>query len=100
MRDQKQLQNVEYVRSLGSLIIQDATCTREIKSRISMAKARLKKKVLFSSKLDLNLRKNLVKCYIWGIALYNDETWAFRKIDHKYLESFEMRYWRRMEDII
>jgi hypothetical protein len=40
-------------------------CTREIKSRIAMAKAAFnKKKNLFTSKLDLNLRKKLVKCYI------------------------------------
>jgi hypothetical protein len=28
-----------------------------------------KKKTLFTSKLDLELRKKLVKCYIWSIAL-------------------------------
>jgi len=37
----------------------------EIKSKIAMAKAGFnKKKTLFTSKLDLNLRKKLVKCYI------------------------------------
>jgi hypothetical protein len=40
-----------------------------IKARIAMAKAALnKKKILFTSKLDLELRKKLVKCYIWSIA--------------------------------
>jgi len=29
-----------------------------------------KKKTLFTSKLDLNLRKKLIKCYIWSMALY------------------------------
>ena len=39
--------------------------------RIAMAKAAFsKKKTLFTSKLDLNLRKKLVKCYIWSMALY------------------------------
>jgi hypothetical protein len=39
--------------------------TRKIKSRIAMAKAAFnKKKALFTSKLDLNLRKKLMKCYI------------------------------------
>ena len=34
-----------------------------------MAKAAFnKKKYLFTSKLDLNLRKKLVKCYIWSMA--------------------------------
>jgi hypothetical protein len=43
------------------MITNDARCTREIKSRIAMAKAAFnKKKTLFNSKLDLNLRKKLV----------------------------------------
>jgi hypothetical protein len=28
---------------------------------------------LFTSKLDLELRKKLVKCYIWSIAVYGAE---------------------------
>jgi hypothetical protein len=78
----------------------DARCEREIKSRIALAKAALnKKKTLFTSKLNLNLRKKLVKCYISSIALYVAETWTLRKVDQKYLESFEMCCWRRMEKI-
>jgi len=65
-----------------------------------MAKAAFsKKKTLFTSKLDLNLRKKLIKCYIWSMALYGAETWTLRAADQKYLESFEMWYWRRMEKI-
>jgi hypothetical protein len=49
-------------------------------------------------KLDLNLRKKLVKCYnIWSVALYGAENWRLRKVDHKYLGNFEMWCWRRME---
>ena len=54
---------------------------------------------LFTSKLDLDLRKKLVKCYIWSMALYCAETWTLRAADQKYLESFEMWCWRRMENI-
>jgi hypothetical protein len=54
---------------------------------------------LVTSKLDLNLRKKLVKCYIWRMALYDAETGTLRAADQKYLESFEMWYWRRMEKI-
>jgi hypothetical protein len=50
--------------------------------------------------LELNLRKNLVKCYIWSVALYGAGTWTLRKVDQKYLESFEKWCWRRMEKII
>ena len=54
-----------------------------------MAKAAFnKKKTLFTSKLDLNLRKKLVKCFIWSMVLYGAETWTLRAADQKYLESF------------
>jgi hypothetical protein len=49
-----------------------------------------KKKNLFTSKLDLNLRKKLVKCCIWSMALYGAETCTLRAVDQKHLESFEM----------
>jgi len=38
-----------------------------------------------------------VKCYIGSTALYGTETWTLRKTELKYLESFEMCNWRRME---
>jgi hypothetical protein len=44
MIDQKQSENVEYFNYLGSMITNDARCTREIKSRIAMAKATFNKK--------------------------------------------------------
>jgi len=58
-----------------------------------------KKRNLFTSTLDLELRKKVVKCYIWSIALYGNETWMLRAVDQKHLEIFEMWCWRRMEKI-
>jgi hypothetical protein len=49
--------------------------------------------------LDLELRKKLVKCYIWNIALCGAEIWTLRAVDQKHLESFEIWCWRRMEKI-
>jgi hypothetical protein len=52
------------------MIINDTRCTQEIKSRIAMAKEALNRnKMLFTSKLNLNLRNKLVKCFIWSTAL-------------------------------
>ena len=65
MIDQKQLENVESFKYLGSILTNDGRCTCEIKCRIAMAKAAFdRKKALFTSMLDLELRKKLVKCYI------------------------------------
>jgi len=66
MRDQKQLENVGCFKYLGTMLTNDGRCTCEIKSRIAMEKAAFNKKTLFTSKLGLNLRKKLVKCYIWS----------------------------------
>ena len=48
----------------------------EIKSRIVMTKTAFStKETLFTSKRDINLRKKLIKCYIWSIKLYGAEAW-------------------------
>ena len=60
--DQEHLLTVKYFNYLCS-IIDNARCQREIKCRTAMAKAAFnRKKTHFTSKLELNLRKKLVKC--------------------------------------
>jgi hypothetical protein len=51
---------MNHVKYLGSMITNGARCAPAIKFRIAQQKA----EHLFNSKLDLNLRKKLVKCYI------------------------------------
>jgi hypothetical protein len=64
------------------MMTNDARCTREIKSGIVIEKVEFnRKKTLFTSKLDLNLRKKLVNLYIWSRTLYGAETWTLRKVD-------------------
>jgi hypothetical protein len=59
------------------MIINDARFTCEIRSRIATAKAAFNKmRAVFTSKLDLNLRKKLVECYIRSKALCGAETWT------------------------
>jgi len=71
--------------------------SREIKPRIAIAKAALNNdKNLLTNKLNWSLRKKLVKCYIWNIGA---DTRALRRVDQKYVEGFEMRWWRRMGKI-
>ena len=45
------------------------------------------------------MRKKLVKCYIWSMALYGAETGTVRAVYQKCLESSEMWCRRRMEKI-
>ena len=56
--NQKQLENVEYFKYWGSVVRNYATCTLEIRARIVLTKVAFsRKKTLFTSNLDLNLRK-------------------------------------------
>jgi len=50
-----------------------------------------KKKTVFGSKL--------VICYFCSIELFGAETWTCRNRDHKYLGSFKIWCWRRMQKI-
>jgi hypothetical protein len=42
-----------------------------------------KKKILFTSTMELHLGEKLVKCYICTIALYGAENWTLRAADQK-----------------
>jgi hypothetical protein len=88
MTAQKQLENVAYFHYSGNMITNDAGCTWEIKFKTAMAKAAFNKKIIFTTKLDLNLSKKLVRCYIWS---------TLRETDEKYLGHFEMWCSKRME---
>ena len=90
MIDQKHLENVESFKCLVRILTNDGRCTCEIKCRNAMAKAAFNKRALFTGTLDLELRKKLVKCYIWSRVLCGAETWTLREVDQKHLESFEM----------
>jgi hypothetical protein len=80
---------VECFEYLGSKTTNDAKYERQITSRTVTAKtAFYENKTLFTSKLDLNLRKKPVKFYIWSMALYGAVTWTLRKVEQIYLESF------------
>jgi len=68
----------------------DARYIREIISRIVITKVAFNQKTLFTSKLYFSVRKKLINCYIWSIALCGAETWTLRKVGQKCLESLEM----------
>jgi hypothetical protein len=88
MTDQNRLENVEYCKYFGKMIIY-VRYTREIKSRIAMTKAAFNKRTVFTSKLDLNIKEETDKMLHFNTAMYGAETWTLRKADLSYLESLK-----------
>ena len=75
-------------------------CCQEVKQRIAMAKEPFnRKRSDFYGPLENELRKRLVKCFVWSVVLYGAETWTLRRNEQKQLEGFEMWVWRRMERV-
>jgi len=37
-----------------------------------------------TSKLNIELKKKFVRCYVWSIALYGSETWTLKNLERKY----------------
>ena len=76
-----------------------ARCTQEIKSRLPY-KCSFQQKDSFHRQTGIKFRKEKSKGYILSIAMYGAAIWTLRKVDQKYLKSFEMWCWRRMKKVI
>jgi len=63
---------------------------KKLNPRLPWQKQHSTRQRLFTSKLDLNLRKKLVNYYIWSITLQRAEIWTLLKADQKHLQNFEM----------
>ena len=73
-------------------------CCQEVKVGIAMVKEAFnRKRRIFYGPLENQLRKRLVKCFVWSVAFYSAETWILRRNEQKRLDAFEMWIWRRME---
>ena len=88
-----------YFSYLGNMTTNDARCTNEIKSGFTCKNVSEREENNLHQQIGLKIKEEPVKCCIWSIALNGAEKWTFRKLGAKYLESFEMQCWRRMEKI-
>jgi len=92
----RKLKEVDNFKHLGIVSTGDGYCTRETKMRIAIAKEAFNRKIsLLTSKLNIKLRKKLVRCNVSSNDFYGSEAWTQRKLEREYFETYEMWCWRR-----
>ena len=92
----KSVQQVDSFKYLWCNISSNLNCFQEV--RIAIAKEAFNRKIrIFCGPLGKELRKKIVKCFVWSVTLYGAETWTLRRNQQKRREAFEIRMWRRME---
>ena len=88
----KQVQKFNY---LGSLLTENGKCDEEIKKRIGMAEDAFQKlqKVVENSKLSLDIRKQILDCYVKPILTYGSESWTISSQVEQRLLAAEMCFY-------
>ena len=93
----EKIQEVSEFCYLGSKITKDGRSKKDIVCRIAQAKIAFYEKInLFRSKINLEIKKQFLKTYVWSVALYGSETWTIGTQERKRIEAFEMWCYRRI----
>ena len=95
------VEQVDHFKYLGSTKYNNANCSRDIKSRIAIAKKRMiDLQVLWNDRnLSMPLKMKLVKTLVWSALIYGAESWTLCKADESRIMAAEMWFWRRMLNI-
>ena len=83
---------------LGSKITADGDCSHEIKRRLLLGrKARTNlDSILKSRDITLPPKVHLVKAIVFPVVRYVCECWTIKKAEHRRIDAFELRCWRRL----
>ena len=98
MLNQVPLENVKDFRYLGSVKTHDGTCSKDIKTRIGMAKNSMVQlnNIWKDRSITADLKLKLLKCLVWPVMLYGCEAWTMKKEDERRVEAAELWFYRRV----
>ena len=82
----------------GSKITADGDCSHEIKSRLLLGRKIMTNldSLLKSRDITLPTKFCLVKARVFLVFMYGCESWTVKKAEHRRIDAFEVRYWRRL----
>ena len=93
-----QLEQVHDFKYLGSIKCDDGSCTKDIKTRIGMAKKKMigLSNIWKDHSIPNKLKLELMKSLIWPVMIYGCEAWTMKKGDERRIQAAEMWLYRRM----
>ena len=82
----------------GSKITADGDCSHEIKRRLLLERKVMTKpdSMLKSRDITLPTKVHLVKAVVFPVVMYGCESWTVKKAEHRRIDAFELRCWRRL----
>ena len=81
----EKIERVKHFKYLGSIKTDDADCSKDINTRIGMAKKRMVdlNNIWKDKTIGKQLKVKIVKCLIWTVTTYGAEGWTLKKKDEK-----------------
>ena len=81
-----------------SKITEDSDCSHEIKRRLLLGREVMTNldSILKSRDNTLPTKVHLAKAMVFPVVMYGCESWTVKKADHRRIDAFELRCWRRL----
>ena len=82
----------------GSKITADGDCSHEIKRHLLLGRKVMTNldSTLKSRDITLPTKVCLVKAMVFPVVMYGCESWTVKKAEHRRIDAFELRFWRRL----
>ena len=79
-------------------ITADGDCSHEIKRRLLLGRKIMTNlySLLKSRDITLSTKVHLVKPIVFPVVIYGRESWTIKKAEHRRIDAFELRCWRRL----
>ena len=86
----------------GSKITADGDCSHEIKRRLLLGRKVMTNldSILQSRDITLLTKVRLVKAMVSPVVMYGYESWTVKKAEHRRIDAFELRCWRRLLKVL
>ena len=82
----------------GSKISADGDCSHEMKRHLLLGRQVMINldSILKTRDITLPTKVCLVKAMVFPVVMYGCESWTVKKAEHRRIDAFELRCWRRL----